>query len=763
MKKILLFLLLSYTSFAQSVVSTTVPVNTQMILQGKGTNFPTANLQYFKLANMAELRALSTTLIPNGAGVDVLGYYSAGDGGGGTYVLTNTVANTNVLGGRVLANGGIRSWELQTQGAVSVKQFGAKGDGTFASYVGTDDTASINAAFGYQQSSQAKTLFFPVGTYNYAGTMSNTTVVRVQGAGFSDRSPGTAMIQSFATNLPIFTVTGSYNIFENFSAGYLNYQPAANTSSRIFNVVSGTYNNTWRDLQLFDGAYAIYVPIGSLSWNSVISNVKINGYSISAVQLASGTPWDISQLYIQNIGKGGSLGGYVNSGAITGVVRSSGTNLTITCTSLPPLLTNNCFVTISGLAPSAYNGGFVVTAISGTDVSISLASDPGVDPSDVSGTLIFFPQLATGPALYLGDGFTGTISSLDIEYGMHSGFRVIEDRSSDLNVTDIWFEGIYGQSSSLSPYFHGGGNTFIGSISMANWGIRNGQAGYVVNKSGAGQITVGGASFRDVALNGRTLNFGLRNATNISNVKLLTKVAPLTTFRANAQSTLTAYGETDIPFSMDAQYANNLTGSSGSEDGFVYKKIIEQSGTAGFRGHVFDVDLWSTGSGTKIPFSVKYGGSEKLYVRSDGLLASSQGGNAIFLAPSSSAIQIFPTAASSSFFGPETLTTSSVRFDYFEAIDRKAIYTARSLQVYQNSNPANYFGYTINALGGDVTLGASTSSINIPGRIVGTEIADPAAPSANQGTLYFRDNGAGKTELVVRFNTGAIQVIATEP
>jgi hypothetical protein len=44
-----------------------------------------------------------------------------------------------------------------------------------------------------------------------------------------------------------------------------------------------------------------------------------------------------------------------------------------------------------------------------------------------------------------------------------------------------------------------------------------------------------------------------------------------------------------------------------------------------------------------------------------------------------------------------------------------------------------------------------------------TEIADAAAPSANRGRLYTRDNGSGKTQLVVRFPTGAIQVIATEP
>lgn len=44
-----------------------------------------------------------------------------------------------------------------------------------------------------------------------------------------------------------------------------------------------------------------------------------------------------------------------------------------------------------------------------------------------------------------------------------------------------------------------------------------------------------------------------------------------------------------------------------------------------------------------------------------------------------------------------------------------------------------------------------------------TEIVAPTAPSANKGRLFMQDNGAGKTQLVVRFPTGAIQVIATQP
>jgi TolB-like protein len=42
------------------------------------------------------------------------------------------------------------------------------------------------------------------------------------------------------------------------------------------------------------------------------------------------------------------------------------------------------------------------------------------------------------------------------------------------------------------------------------------------------------------------------------------------------------------------------------------------------------------------------------------------------------------------------------------------------------------------------------------------EIADPTAPGANLARLFIRDNGAGLSQLCVRFPTGAIMVLATE-
>jgi len=49
------------------------------------------------------------------------------------------------------------------------------------------------------------------------------------------------------------------------------------------------------------------------------------------------------------------------------------------------------------------------------------------------------------------------------------------------------------------------------------------------------------------------------------------------------------------------------------------------------------------------------------------------------------------------------------------------------------------------------------------GGLQGSEMAEPANGPANTGRLFFKDNGAGKTQLCVRFSSGASQVIATQP
>jgi hypothetical protein len=49
------------------------------------------------------------------------------------------------------------------------------------------------------------------------------------------------------------------------------------------------------------------------------------------------------------------------------------------------------------------------------------------------------------------------------------------------------------------------------------------------------------------------------------------------------------------------------------------------------------------------------------------------------------------------------------------------------------------------------------------GAIEISEQTAPSAPASDKAVIFARDNGSGKTQLCVRFTTGAIQVIATEP
>ena len=43
------------------------------------------------------------------------------------------------------------------------------------------------------------------------------------------------------------------------------------------------------------------------------------------------------------------------------------------------------------------------------------------------------------------------------------------------------------------------------------------------------------------------------------------------------------------------------------------------------------------------------------------------------------------------------------------------------------------------------------------------EMSAPPAPAANRARIFLRDNGSGKTQLCIRYSSGAVQVIDTQP
>lgn len=104
--------------------------------------------------SIAALRTISKTTYTRAF---VTGYYAAGDGGGGPYYYDSTDTTSTDNGGTILvaADGG--RWKLQYTSSVSVKQFGAKVDGT------TDDTNALSAAVTWAKANGHPCLTIPSG------------------------------------------------------------------------------------------------------------------------------------------------------------------------------------------------------------------------------------------------------------------------------------------------------------------------------------------------------------------------------------------------------------------------------------------------------------------------------------------------------------------------------------------------------------------------------------------------------------------------
>lgn len=106
-----------------------------------------------KVASIAALRAIDVTDESDGTPAECVFYSVSGDQGGGLFVYDKSK--------KAIDNGGtvISGWVRQFGGPISVRWFGAKGDGA------TDDTAAIWKAIQVINDAVGGALFFPPGTY----------------------------------------------------------------------------------------------------------------------------------------------------------------------------------------------------------------------------------------------------------------------------------------------------------------------------------------------------------------------------------------------------------------------------------------------------------------------------------------------------------------------------------------------------------------------------------------------------------------------
>ncbi|WP_298751810.1 hypothetical protein [uncultured Arcobacter sp.] len=137
-----------------------------------------------KVDTIQELKDYDVTSIPNGLSVTIFvnGYYTAGDGGGGSFRWNGTSEEVD-NGGTIIepTAGGTGRWERIYSGAVNVRWFGAVGDGTTDnSTLLTSMTDSFTSIFvpegDYRLSS---TIFLPADTVDHYGDIVSKQVFGV--------------------------------------------------------------------------------------------------------------------------------------------------------------------------------------------------------------------------------------------------------------------------------------------------------------------------------------------------------------------------------------------------------------------------------------------------------------------------------------------------------------------------------------------------------------------------------------------------------
>lgn len=236
---------------------------------GQGVSmYPTAHT----VNSIADLMATPTTLTTTNATVEVRGYYTAGDGGGGTFYYAPFSATNR--GMAFQAGSASFVWKRSWNGSsIDVKWFGAKGDRS------TDDTTAIQAAIDYFGSAGG-TLQFPAGDYRITSAVTVKPKVNLIGPGgfyTEDQtsaakmfSPGTATIYTDNTTgqFALLTVAGT-------NSATLGFEPSLETT-----LSDGSNATNYPAFLEIKGLG--FAAVGSATTNSIFTN-NITGIYLDRV------------------------------------------------------------------------------------------------------------------------------------------------------------------------------------------------------------------------------------------------------------------------------------------------------------------------------------------------------------------------------------------------------------------------------------------------------------------------------------------------
>jgi len=165
--------------------------------------------------NIAEIKTQGSSVSDNDS-ISVLGYYTAGDSGGGTFYWDATSTETD-NGGTIIQATGVTTgrWKRLYEGAVNVKWFGAVGDYTISGAVNpspTDDGTALQNAATY--CGEDKVLYLPANAFYTTTSISISCSVkgtRPMEIGTDVDNLRSAIVYSGADTGALYTTTPSYN------------------------------------------------------------------------------------------------------------------------------------------------------------------------------------------------------------------------------------------------------------------------------------------------------------------------------------------------------------------------------------------------------------------------------------------------------------------------------------------------------------------------------------------------------------------------
>ncbi len=165
---------------------------------------PVSGREIHVYSNVASLKDAS---LDAGIMAATIGYYTPGDGGQAQYFIKSSEP-VDEHGNHTLDNGNVAI--LQVNGAVSIKQFGAKGDMT------NDAAIGIQAAHDFvgEFMPNSPDIFMPAGSYSIQSTVTVSTPIKLTGEG--TRHFGTRVVSDPAFKGTLFYLTEEA-IFENFA------------------------------------------------------------------------------------------------------------------------------------------------------------------------------------------------------------------------------------------------------------------------------------------------------------------------------------------------------------------------------------------------------------------------------------------------------------------------------------------------------------------------------------------------------------------